>query len=65
MIKAVIINACVLTFQKSGVFSKLIVCGMIASGLGIADPEDQGMLDICGFDSRAVEVIRNFVLDVI
>ncbi|XP_057190072.1 60 kDa SS-A/Ro ribonucleoprotein [Triplophysa rosa] len=51
--------------QKRGVFSKLIVCGMIASGLSIADPEDRGMLDICGFDSRAVDVIRNFVLDVI
>lgn len=51
--------------QKSGVFSKLIVCGMIASGLSIADPEDRGMLDICGFDSRAVDVIHNFVLDVI
>lgn len=51
--------------QKSGVFSKLIVCGMIAKSLSIADPEDCGMLDICGFDSRAVDVIRNFVLDVI
>ncbi|XP_051984418.1 RNA-binding protein RO60-like isoform X2 [Xyrauchen texanus] len=51
--------------QKSGTFSKLIVCWMIGSSLAIADPEDCGMLDICGFDSRAVDVIRNFVLDVI
>ncbi|KAK2901393.1 hypothetical protein Q8A67_009508 [Cirrhinus molitorella] len=51
--------------QKSGVFSKLIVCGLIANSLSIADPEDRGMLDICGFDSQAVEVIRNFALDVI
>ncbi|XP_051716494.1 60 kDa SS-A/Ro ribonucleoprotein [Ctenopharyngodon idella] len=51
--------------QKSGVFSKLIVCGMIANSLSIADPEDGGMLDICGFDSQAVDVIRNFALDAI
>ncbi|KAI2667218.1 60 kDa SS-A/Ro ribonucleoprotein [Labeo rohita] len=51
--------------QKSGVFSKLIVCGLIANSLSIADPEDRGMLDICGFDSQAVDVIRNFALDVI
>ncbi|KAL0200129.1 hypothetical protein M9458_003316, partial [Cirrhinus mrigala] len=50
---------------KSGVFSKLIVCGLIANSLSIADPEDSGMLDICGFDSQAVDVIRNFALDVI
>ncbi|XP_048019892.1 60 kDa SS-A/Ro ribonucleoprotein isoform X1 [Megalobrama amblycephala] len=51
--------------QKSGVFSKLIVCGMIANSLSIADPEDRGMLDICGFDSQAVDVIRSFALDAI
>lgn len=51
--------------QKSGLFSKLIVCGMIANSLSIADPEDRGMLEICGFDSQAVDVIRNFALDVI
>ncbi|XP_051556805.1 RNA-binding protein RO60-like isoform X2 [Myxocyprinus asiaticus] len=51
--------------KKTGIFSKLIVCGMIASSLAIADPEDRGMLDICGFDSHAVDVIRNIVLDAI
>uniref|UniRef100_A0A4W4F5K9 TROVE domain-containing protein n=1 Tax=Electrophorus electricus TaxID=8005 RepID=A0A4W4F5K9_ELEEL len=51
--------------QKTGVFSKLIVCGMTTNGLSVADPDDRGMLDICGFDSRAVDVIRNFVLDII
>ncbi|XP_030630625.1 RNA-binding protein RO60 [Chanos chanos] len=51
--------------QKLGIFSKLIVCGMTTNSLSIADPDDRGMLDICGFDSRAVEVIRNFALDLI
>ncbi|XP_037399462.1 60 kDa SS-A/Ro ribonucleoprotein isoform X1 [Pygocentrus nattereri] len=51
--------------EKTGVFSKLIVCGMATNGLSVADPDDRGMLDICGFDSRAVDIIRNFVLDVI
>ncbi|XP_072544589.1 RNA-binding protein RO60 isoform X2 [Salminus brasiliensis] len=51
--------------EKVAVFSKLIVCGMTTNGLSVADPDDRGMLDICGFDSRAVDVIRNFVLDVI
>uniref|UniRef100_A0A8C2EV03 Ro60, Y RNA binding protein n=1 Tax=Cyprinus carpio TaxID=7962 RepID=A0A8C2EV03_CYPCA len=44
--------------QKIGLFSKLIVCGLIASSLSVADPEDRGMLDICGFDSQAVDVIQ-------
>lgn len=51
--------------QKMGIFSKLIVCGMTTTGLSVADPDDHGMLDICGFDSRAVEVIRNFAMGLI
>ncbi|MBN3324491.1 RO60 protein, partial [Atractosteus spatula] len=51
--------------NKMGVFSKLIVCGMTSNGFTVADPDDRGMLDICGFDSGALEVIRNFVLDLI
>ena len=48
-----------------GVFSKLVVCGMTTTGLSVADPDDRDMLDLCGFDSRAVDVIHNFVLDLI
>ncbi|XP_066548719.1 RNA-binding protein RO60 isoform X2 [Amia ocellicauda] len=51
--------------NKMGVFSKLIVCGMTSDGFSIADPDDRGMLDICGFDSGTLDVIRNFVLDLI
>ncbi|XP_058887800.1 RNA-binding protein RO60-like isoform X2 [Acipenser ruthenus] len=51
--------------NKMGIFSKLIVCGMTSDGFTIADPQDRGMLDICGFDSGALEVIQNFVMDMI
>ncbi|GCC32064.1 hypothetical protein chiPu_0010524 [Chiloscyllium punctatum] len=45
--------------------AKLIVCGLASNGFTIADPDDRGMLDICGFDSGALEVIQNFALDLI
>lgn len=45
--------------------AKLIVVAMAATEFSIADPNDGGMLDICGFDSAAPEVMRNFVLDLI
>uniref|UniRef100_A0A8D0CE62 RNA-binding protein RO60 n=1 Tax=Salvator merianae TaxID=96440 RepID=A0A8D0CE62_SALMN len=51
--------------ERMGIPSKLIVCGMTSNGFSIADPEDRGMLDICGFDTGAPDVIRNFTLDLI
>ncbi|XP_043942712.1 60 kDa SS-A/Ro ribonucleoprotein [Protopterus annectens] len=45
--------------------AKLIVCGMTSNGFTIADPKDSGMLDICGFDTGALEVIRSFTLGLI
>uniref|UniRef100_A0A8C4VXT2 Ro60, Y RNA binding protein n=1 Tax=Gopherus evgoodei TaxID=1825980 RepID=A0A8C4VXT2_9SAUR len=51
--------------EKMGIPSKLIVCGMVSNGFTIADPDDRGMLDICGFDTGALDVIRNFTLDLI
>ncbi|XP_062991063.1 RNA-binding protein RO60 [Elgaria multicarinata webbii] len=51
--------------ERTGIPSKLIVCGMTSSGFTIADPDDRGMLDICGFDTGAPDVIRNFTLDLI
>ncbi|TFK14673.1 dual specificity protein phosphatase 19 [Platysternon megacephalum] len=51
--------------KKMGIPSKLIVCGMTSNGFTIADPDDRGMLDICGFDTGALDVIRNFTLDLI
>lgn len=54
-----------LYLQKMSIPAKLIVCGMTSNGFTIADPEDRGMLDMCGFDTGALDVIRNFTLDVI
>ncbi|KAB0394967.1 hypothetical protein E2I00_000634 [Balaenoptera physalus] len=35
--------------------AKLIVCGMTSNGFTIADPDDRGMLDMCGFDTGALD----------
>ncbi|KAM9501010.1 RNA-binding protein RO60 [Clarias gariepinus] len=51
--------------QKTGLFSKLVVCSMTTNSLSTVDPDDRGMLDICGFDSHAADVIRDFITDVI
>ncbi|XP_077188797.1 RNA-binding protein RO60 isoform X2 [Paroedura picta] len=51
--------------EATGIPSRLIVCGMTSSSFTIADPDDRGMLDICGFDAGAPDVIRNFTLDLI
>ncbi|XP_060088361.1 RNA-binding protein RO60 isoform X2 [Heteronotia binoei] len=51
--------------EAMGIPSKLIVWGMTSSSFTIADPDDRGMLDICGFDTGAPDVIRNFTLDLI
>ncbi|KAL3864379.1 hypothetical protein ACJMK2_006067 [Sinanodonta woodiana] len=42
--------------------AKLIVVGMSSNGFTIADPDDPDMLDIVGFDSRAIEVMNKFIL---
>ncbi|XP_049975937.1 RNA-binding protein RO60 isoform X2 [Alexandromys fortis] len=51
--------------KKMDIPAKLIVCGMTSNGFTIADPDDRGMLDMCGFDTSSLDVIRNFTLDVI
>ncbi|XP_069793930.1 RNA-binding protein RO60 isoform X7 [Narcine bancroftii] len=51
--------------KKMGIPAKLIVCGLGSNGFTIADPDDRGMMDICGFDTGALEVIRNFALDLV
>ncbi|XP_041697281.1 60 kDa SS-A/Ro ribonucleoprotein-like [Coregonus clupeaformis] len=52
--------------HKIGIFSKLMVCGLTSKGHSIANPAaDRGMLDLCGFDLGAVDVIRNLALDLI
>ncbi|XP_062848954.1 60 kDa SS-A/Ro ribonucleoprotein [Trichomycterus rosablanca] len=51
--------------RKTSVSSKLIVCAMTTNIVCVADPDDGGMLDVGGFDSHAIDVIRNFITDVI
>ncbi|KAL0966790.1 hypothetical protein UPYG_G00300180 [Umbra pygmaea] len=58
---------CLRTYRKkTGIFSKMMVCGLTSNGHSIADPaEDRGMLDLCGLDLGAVDVIHNLALDLI
>uniref|UniRef100_A0A3P8XJ72 TROVE domain-containing protein n=1 Tax=Esox lucius TaxID=8010 RepID=A0A3P8XJ72_ESOLU len=52
--------------HKTGIFSKLILCGLTSKGNSIAEAaEDRGMLDISGLDLGAVDVIHNLALDLI
>jgi 60 kDa SS-A/Ro ribonucleoprotein len=43
--------------------AKEVVVGMTSSGFTIADPNDNGMLDVCGFDASVPSVIADFVRD--
>ncbi|HSN23105.1 MAG TPA: TROVE domain-containing protein [Methylomicrobium sp.] len=46
--------------NRMGIDAKLIVVGMTDTDFTIADPNDVGMLDVCGFDTTIPELIRNF-----
>lgn len=46
--------------QKTGISAKLVVVGMTATEVSIADPDDAGMLDVAGFDSAAPRLISEF-----
>ncbi|KAK3588089.1 hypothetical protein CHS0354_012145 [Potamilus streckersoni] len=39
---------------------KLVVCAMNSKGFTIADPKDEGMLDVVGFDAATPEIIAKF-----
>jgi len=41
--------------------AKAVVVGMTSNGFTLADPNDHGMLDVVGFDTRAPAVIADFV----
>lgn len=47
--------------QASGRNAKLVVVGMTATEFTIADPTDNGMLDVVGFDTTVPEVIADFI----
>lgn len=46
--------------QKTGIPAKLIVVGMTANEVSIADPDDGGMLDVVGFDTATPQLISDF-----
>lgn len=47
--------------RETGIPAKLIVVGMVSNGFTIADPDDGGMLDCCGFDAAAPVVMNDFL----
>jgi 60 kDa SS-A/Ro ribonucleoprotein len=46
--------------QATGIDARLIVVGMTASEISIADPQDQKMLDVAGFDADTPSMISGF-----
>ena len=46
--------------QASGIDARLVVIGMVSNGFSIADPADQGMLDVVGFDTATPQLISDF-----
>jgi 60 kDa SS-A/Ro ribonucleoprotein len=46
--------------QRMGIPAKLVTVGMIANKRTIADPNDNGMLDVVGFDTSTPAVISDF-----
>lgn len=47
--------------RETGIPSKLVVVGMVSDGFSIADPEDEGMLDVVGFDTATPQLISDFM----
>jgi 60 kDa SS-A/Ro ribonucleoprotein len=46
--------------DKTGIPAKLVVVGMTATDFTIAHPDDEGMMDVVGFDTSAPNVIADF-----
>jgi 60 kDa SS-A/Ro ribonucleoprotein len=47
--------------KKTNIPAKLVVVAMTSNGFTIANPNDKGMLDVCGFDTGTPSVISDFV----
>ena len=47
--------------QRLGRAAKLVVCGMTATNVSIANPQDAGMMDVVGFDTSAPAVMADFI----
>ena len=48
------------TGERSGIDARLVVVGMTATDVSIADPADGGMLDVAGFDAAAPGLVADF-----
>jgi 60 kDa SS-A/Ro ribonucleoprotein len=46
--------------RVSGIEARLVVVGMVSNRFSIADPADQGMLDVVGFDTATPQLISDF-----
>ena len=46
--------------HASGIDARLVVVGMVSNGFSIADPNDQGMLDVVGFDTATPQLISQY-----
>lgn len=46
--------------SKTGIDAKLVVVGMTSNGFSIADPKDEGMLDVVGFDTSVPQLVSQF-----
>jgi 60 kDa SS-A/Ro ribonucleoprotein len=49
--------------HRSGIDARLVVVGMVADELGVADPGDPGMLDLAGFDAATPGQIAGFATE--
>ncbi len=49
--------------QKTGIPAKLVVVGMVANNVTIADPDDPFMLDVVGFSTSTPNAIADFIGD--
>lgn len=47
--------------KEMGIPAKLVVVGMVANEVSLADPNDAGMMDVVGFDAAVPEIIADFV----
>lgn len=47
--------------DQSGIDAKLVVVGMTATDISIADPKDDGMLDVVGLDAATPILINDFI----
>jgi len=46
--------------QKSGIPAKMVVLGMTSTDISITDPNDRGMLNVCGADTSVPRLIADF-----